>query len=168
MDATSSPRLLDQIRNRIRARHYSLRTEKAYVYWARRFVRFCGLRHPRELGPAEVERFLTYLAVEDKVSASTQNQALAGVLFLYREVLDFELPWLDSVVRARRPARLPVVLTRVEVRRVLSRLSDTVWLVAGRSTVLACVQECLQLRVKDIDLTRREMVVRDAKGPRIG
>ncbi len=165
MDATSSPRLLDQIRNRIRARHYSLRTEKAYVYWARRFVRFCGLRHPRELGAADVERFLTHLAVEGKVSASTQNQALAAILFLYREVLETPLPWLDSVVRARRPARLPVVLTRDEVRRVLSLLSDSPRLVASLLYGSGLrLQECLQLRVKDIDLTRRELVVRDGKG----
>ena len=109
------PRLLVQVRDRIRARHLSFRTEKTYLYWIRRFIRFHKLRHPRELGGPEVEEFLTSLAVDNKVSAATQNQALAGVLFLYRGVLELDLPWLTSVVRAKRPQHLPVVLTRAEV-----------------------------------------------------
>lgn len=159
------PRLLSVVRDRIRRLHYSLRTEKAYLHWIHRFVRFSGNRHPRTLGAADVERFLTHLAVDRKVSASTQNQALAAVLFLYREVLESPLPWLDSVVRARRPQRLPVVLTRDEVQRVLGLLSGTHWLVAsllyGSGVRL---QECLQLRVKDVDLPRCGLVVRDGKG----
>jgi integron integrase len=162
---SARPRLLAVVRNRIRRLHYSLRTEKAYLHWIRHFVRFCGNHHPRSLAAADVERFLTHLAVHRKVSASTQNQALAAILFLYREVLESPLPWLDSVVRARRPQRLPVVLTRDEVQRVLGFLSGTHWLVAsllyGSGVRL---QECLQLRVKDVDLARCELLVRDGKG----
>jgi len=165
MDASQSPRLLDQVRDRIRARHYSLRTEKTYIQWVRRFVRFCGMRHPRELGASDVEGFLTHLAVTAKVSASTQNQALAAILFLYKEVLESPLPWLGSVVRAKQPAHLPVVLTRDEVRRVLSNVSGTPWLVANLLYGTGMrVQECLHLRVKDLELTRCEIVVRDGKG----
>src|SRR4026209_1117930 len=117
--AAGAPRLLDQIRDVIRRKHYSLRTEETYVDWVRRYVRFCDLRHPRQCGAPEVEAFLTHLAVEGRVSASTQNQARSAVLFLYKEVLQAELPWLDDVVSAKRPARLPVVLTKDEVLRVL-------------------------------------------------
>ena len=116
------PRLLDRVRETVRARHYSRRTEKAYVHWIRRYIFFHGKRHPAEMGAAEVTSFLTSLAVRDKVAASTQNQALSALLFLYREVLGVELPWLDDVVRAKRPQHLPVVLTRDEVRAVLQRL----------------------------------------------
>ncbi|MFZ2508567.1 MAG: integron integrase [Steroidobacteraceae bacterium] len=164
MDAVQ-PRLVDQIRARIRARHYSLRTEKAYVFWVRRFVRFHRMRHPRDLGAPEVEAYLTHLAVDAKVSASTQNQALAAILFLYRDVLDIKLPWLESVVRAKQSTRLPVVLTRDEVQRVLGHLSGTPWLIAsllyGSGTR---VHECLQVRVKDLDLDRCELLVRNGKG----
>src|SRR5438034_493325 len=116
------PRLLDRVRETVRARHYSRRTEKAYVHWIRRYIFFHGKRHPAEMGAAEVTSFLTSLAVRDKVAASTQNQALNALLFLYREVLGVELPWLDDVVRAKRPQHLPAVLTRDEVRAVLQRL----------------------------------------------
>ena len=116
---SAAPKLLDQLRHQIRRRHYSIRTEDAYVYWVRFFIRFHGLRHPREMGAAEAEAFLTYLAVQRKVSASTQNQALSGILFLYREVLKVDLPWLDNVVKAKRPQRMPVVLTREEVQAAL-------------------------------------------------
>ena len=164
MDAPH-PRLLDVVRSRIRARHYSLRTEKAYVFWIRRYVRFHRMRHPREMSAPEVEAFLTHLAVEAKVAASTQNQALAAILFLYRDVLEIKLPWLDSVVRAKPSEHLPVVLSRDEVQRVLAFLSGTPWLIAsllyGSGTRL---QECLQLRVKDLDLERCEILVRDGKG----
>jgi integron integrase len=165
MDAIHSPRLLDQVRDRIRARHYSLRTEKTYVQWVRRFVRFCGMRHPRDLAAPDVENFLTHLAVDAKVSASTQNQALAAILFLYKEVLESPLPWLGSIVRAKQPAHLPVVLTRDEVRRVLSHISGTPWLVANLLYGTGMrVQECLHLRIKDLEITRGEIVVRDGKG----
>lgn len=162
----SAPRkLLDQVRDRLRALHYSLRTEDAYVFWIRRYILFHGKRHPRELRGAEAEAFLTALAVERRVSASTQNQALAALLFLYREVLQTELPWLDGITRAKRPVRLPVVLTREEVHAVLALVSGTEGLVLrllyGTGMRLL---EGLRLRVKDIDFSRREIVVREGKG----
>lgn len=116
------PRLLDQVRARMRLRHYSLRTEQAYLYWIRRYIRACGMRHPRELDGVAVEGFLSRLATDDHVAASTQNQALSALLFLYREVLAIELPWMENVVRAKRPARLPVVLSRNEVAALLARI----------------------------------------------
>ena len=159
------PRLLIQVRDRIRARHLSFRTEKTYLYWIRRFIRFHKMQHPRELGGPEVEEFLTSLAVDNKVSASTQNQALAAVLFLYRGVLELDLPWLTGVVRAKRPQHLPVVLTRAEVQLVLANLQGTEWLIASMLYGAGMrVVECLQLRVKDLELTRREIVLRDGKG----
>ena len=158
-------RLLDQVRDCLRTRHLSYRTEKTYLYWIRRYLWFHDLKNPRALGGPEVEAFLTSLAVDSKVAASTQNQALAAILFLYRNALELELPWLSDVVRAKRPIRIPVVLTRSEVQAILARLEGTIWLVAsilygsgGR------INECLQLRVKDVDLARRELVFRDAKG----
>ena len=158
-------RLFNEVQLRIRARHMSFRTEKTYLHWIRRFVRFHDRRHPRSMGAPEVEEFLTSLAVKNQVSASTQNQALAAILFLYRDVLEIELPWLTDVVRAKRPQRLPVVLTRGEVKRVLERISGLEWLVVsllyGTGMRLG---ECVQLRVKDVDLARREILVRDAKG----
>src|SRR5665647_1065735 len=119
--APTSPKLLDQVRDRIRVKHYSIRTETQYVQWIKRFILFHGKRHPQDMGAVEVEAFLTHLAVAGNVSASTQNQALSALLFLYREVLQIELPWLNDVVRAKQPQRLPVVLTRTEVRAVLDR-----------------------------------------------
>ena len=116
------PRLLDRVRAALRIRHYSRRTEKAYVAWILRYILFHGKRHPAEMGAPELTRFLTSLAVDRKVAASTQNQALSALLFLYREVLELDLPWLDEVVRAKRPLRLPVVLTREEVRATLQPL----------------------------------------------
>jgi integron integrase len=158
-------RLLDEVQARIRARHLSYRTEKTYLHWIRRYIRYHQRRHPREMGGPEVEDFLTSLAVDRKVSASTQNQALAAILFLYRDVLEITLPWLEHVIRAKRPQRLPVVLTRQEVQRVLGHLSGTEWLIAamlygGGMRIL----ECLQLRAKDVELSRRELMIRDAKG----
>ena len=123
--------LLEQVRDCIRTRHLAFRTEKTYLYWIRRFLWFHELKHPRELGADEVAAFLTSLAVNNKVSASTQNQALAAVLFLYRDALGLELPWLADVVRAKRPIHLPVVLSRAEVQSVLARLNGTIWLVAS-------------------------------------
>lgn len=159
------PRLLEQVREAIRARHYSYRTEEAYVGWIRRFILFHGKRHPMDMGPAEITSFLTALAVERRVSASTQNQALAALLFLYQHVLGRDPGWLTDIVRARRPRRLPVVLTRAEVERLLEALDGTAWLMGallyGGGLRLS---ECLRLRVKDVDLTRNEIVVREGKG----
>lgn len=167
MDTKTShaPKLLDQVRGKIRLKHYSIRTEQAYVDWIRRFILFFGKRHPRDLGAAEVEQFLTHLAVEGKVAASTQSQAKSALLFLYREVLDNELPWLDNVERAKVPKRLPVVLTREEVMAVLTRLEGTHWLVASLlyGTGLR-IMEALRLRVKDVEFSRKEILVRDGKG----
>jgi len=165
--AARPPRLLDRVRDAIRRRHYSVRTEQAYVHWIRRFILFHGKRHPQEMGKAEVEAFLTHLAVRRRVAASTQNQALSALLFLYRQVLDRELEWLDGVERARRPARLPVVLTRAEVSALLARLDGTRWLMASLLYGAGLrLLECLRLRVKDVDAGGRRMVVRDGKGNR--
>ena len=159
------PRLLDRLRAAVRARHYSLRTEEAYVAWVRKYVVFHGRRHPDELGEAEINAFLSDLAVTRKVSASTQNQALSALLFLYRDVLGRTVDSLGDVVRARRPARLPVVLTRDEVRRVLANLSGREKLVAtllyGAGLRLL---DALRLRVKDVDFALNQIVVRDGKG----
>ena len=125
------PRLLDQVRARLRVRHYSLRTEQAYVSWIRRFILANGKRHPRELEGRHVEAFLTGLATRGRVAAATQNQALAALLFLYREVLQVELPWMESVVRAKRPRRLPVVLSQAEVRRLLAAVDERAWLMVA-------------------------------------
>lgn len=158
-------RLLDQVRAAIRVRGYSPRTEKAYVRWIRRFVRFHGTRHPRDLAEPEVSSFLTHLAVERNVSASTQNQALSAILFLYRNVLKQELDWLNDVVRARRPVRLPVVLTRSEVATILDGMDGPPRLMASLLYGAGLrVLECARLRVKDVDLERREILVRDGKG----
>ena len=160
-------RLLDQVRDAVRVRHYSYRTEQAYVGWIRRFVIFHGKRHPAEMGAPEVGGFLSALATECGVSASTQNQALAALLFLYREVLGIEVGWLDDLVRAKRPQRLPVVLGRAEVEALLAQLAGVPWVMAmllyGSGLRL---MECHRLRVKDLDLTRREVLVREAKGGR--
>jgi integron integrase len=161
--------LLAQVRQGIRLRHYSKRTEEVYVGWVRRFVRFCGMRHPRELGPGDVTRFLSSLAVDRHVSASTQNQALAAVLFLYRDVLDMPVGWLRAMVRAKGSVRLPVVLTRDEVRRALRRVRGggpaalVIGLLYGTGVRLL---EALRLRVKDIDFARNDITVRGGKGDR--
>jgi integron integrase len=164
---SDQPRLIPRIRAAIRARHYSYRTEEAYVGWIKRFIFFHGKKHPSALGPDEVNAFLTSLAVDGQVSASTQGQALAAILFLYRHVLQDPLPWLNDVVRAQRPARLPTVMTPEEVRLVLDRLSGTPKLIAlllygGGLRLL----ECLQLRIKDINFVRLELYARDTKGKR--
>jgi len=161
----ASPRLLDQVRDRIRFKHYSLRTEQAYVDWIRRFIRFHGNRHPVELGAGDVERFLTSLAVDGNVAASTQNQAQSALLFLYREVLATELPWLDGVVRAKASRRLPVVLTPDEVQRLIGGLRGTHRLLAALLYGTGMrIMEGLRLRVKDVDFGRNEIVIRDGKG----
>lgn len=157
--------LLGAVRENIRLRHYSLRTEKTYIGWVRRYVRFCGGRHPRGLGADALTTFLTHLSVDLKVSASTQNQALQALLFLYRDVLKLDLPFLDQIVRATKPARLPVVLTRDEVRRVLAHLAGRTRLVVGLLYGSGLrLTESLEIRVKDLDLDRRELIVRNGKG----
>lgn len=165
MGENKQPRLLEQVRARARVLHYSRRTEDSYVDWIKRFIVFHGKRHPQELGAAEVESFLTALAVERNVSASTQNQALAAILFLYRRVLGVDLPWLKDVVRATRPRKLPVVLTRSEVSLLLGYMGGTTALVARLLYGTGMrVMEGVRLRVKDVELERREILVRDGKG----
>ena len=162
---TRHPGLLEKVRECLRVRHYSLRTEEAYLGWIKRFVWFHGKRHPRDMGAAEVEAFLTDLAVKRGVSAATQNQALAALLFLYREVLGIQLPWLDEMVRAKRPQQLPTVLTVREVGAVLAGVEGTLGLIAqllyGTGMRLL---EGLRLRVKDVDFDMRQITVRDGKG----
>ena len=164
-DLTEKPRLMDRVRAKIRLKHYSKRTEKAYVGWIFRFIRHHELKHPVNMGSVEVTAFLTHLAVERKVSASTQNQALSAILFLYRDVLGVELPWLDKVVRAKRSENLPVVLSREEIRRLFSYLDGEHLLMAsllyGSGLRLL---ECCQLRVKDVDFSRNQITVRKGKG----
>ncbi len=161
----SQPGLLTVARERMRTRHLALRTEHAYLQWLRRYLAFHNRRHPRELGAPEVEQFLTHLAVHRKVSAATQNQALQALLFLYRHVLEIELPWLNEVTRASHSKRLPVVLDRSEVQALLAQLHGTPWLVAnllyGSGLRLL---EALRLRVKDLALERGELIVREGKG----
>jgi integron integrase len=163
--APESPKLLDRVREVIRLKHYSYRTEQAYCDWIRRYVRYHRMRHPATLGAEHVTAFLSSLAIVRDVSASTQNQALAAVLFLYRDVLKQDIAWMAGVTRAKRPRRLPVVLTRVEATTLLSKMSGTHALMArlmyGTGLRLA---ECLQLRVKDIDLASHQLIVREGKG----
>jgi integron integrase len=163
--AAAQPKLLDRLRHAIRLRHYSIRTEEAYVNWARRFIVFHNKRHPDDMGPAEVGAFLTHLAVDGKVAASTQNQALNAIVFLYRDVLRRELGSVQEVVRAKRPPKLPVVLTVSEVKQVLEQLDGTTRLMAGLLYGSGLrLMECLRLRVKDVDFTYRQITVRDGKG----
>ena len=161
----SSPRFLDQLREQLRVRHYSLRTEDAYVDWARRFILFQGKRHPREMGAPEVQAFLSHLAVDRGVSPSTQNQAKAALLFMYRQVLEKDLPWMNEVVQAKRQPRLPIVLTPGEVRVLFDQMEGVMSLVAqvlyGTGMRLL---EGLSLRVKDLEFERREIIVREGKG----
>ncbi|MGQ0735068.1 MAG: integron integrase [Acidobacteriota bacterium] len=158
-------KLLDRVRQAIRTRHYSARTEEAYVHWIRRYIVFHGKRHPSTLGAPEISRFLTWLAVERQVSASTQNQALSAVLFLYKDVLAIEVGAVPPVVRARTPERLPVVLSRDEIGAILKQLVGTerlvVVLLYGSGLRL---EECLELRVKDLDFDRQQIIVRQGKG----
>jgi integron integrase len=159
------PTVIDVVRENIRIRHYSLRTEKTYSGWIRRYISFCGRRHPRDLGTLEITTFLTHLAVDRKVSASTQNQALQSLIFLYREVLQIDLPDINEVVRASKPQRLPVVLTRDEVQRVFANLEGRARLIVGLLYGSGLrLTEGLSLRVKDLDLARRELMVRHGKG----
>lgn len=161
----SRPRLLTRVRSCIRTRRYSPRTEKAYVGWIKRFIFFHGVRHPDQMGEPEIRLFLSDLALRQRVSASTQNQAFSALLFLYREVLGRRLEGLDETLRAKRPDRVPVVLTRDEVAAVLARLSGAPWLMASLIYGSGLrILECCALRVKDIDFARRELTVRDGKG----
>lgn len=167
-DATATsgtPKLLDRVRHAIRAKHYSRRTETAYVDWIRRYIVFHKKRHPSELGAPDIAAFLSWLASHRRVSASTQNQALSAVLFLYRDVLHIEIGSIEHVPRARMPVRVPVVLSRDEVARILKHLDGVTWMIvallygAGLRLV-----ECLELRVKDLDLERRQIVIGRGKG----
>jgi integron integrase len=153
------------VREAIRARNYSRRTGKTYWYWIRHFIFFHGKRHPSDMGAAEVSAFLSWLATERDVAAATQNQALHALLFLYKQVLGMELPWLGGVVRAKRPARLPTVLTEEEVVRMLAGMDGQAWLMAALLYGAGLRQiECLMLRVKDIEFAYRQILVRDGKG----
>jgi integron integrase len=163
----SAPRLLDQVRDIIRLKHYSIRTEQAYLQWIRRFILFHGKRHPRDLGGDHLTAFLSDLAVRGRVFASTQNQALHAVLFMYREVLKIELPWLVGMQHAKRPERLPVVFTRQEVKQLLAQLDGTPWLMTSLTYGGGLrLLECLRLRVKDVDFGHLQVLVRDGKGQR--
>lgn len=159
------PRLLDEVRRRLRLKHYSLRTEQVYLGWIRRYILFNNKRHPRQMGGVEVERFLSDLAVRGGVAAGTQNQALSALLFLYREVLGLDLPWLTDIVRAKRPRRLPTVLARDEVQRLLAAMDGRPWLLASLLYGTGMrLMECLRLRAKDVDFARNEITVRNGKG----
>lgn len=159
------PRLLDLVRDQIRVKHYSIRTEKSYLSWIKQFIRFHDLKHPKDMGLSDVERFLTYLAVTRKVSSSTQNQALSALLFLYRHVLKIKLPDVENVVRAKLPENVPIVFTQDEASAIIQRLDGTLQLMAqllyGSGIRL---MECVRLRVKDIDFSYKHIVVRNGKG----
>jgi len=165
MEENRTPRLLEQVHIAIRARHFSRRTEKAYVRWILRFIVFNGKRHPAEMGEREITTFLSMLATRERVSASTQNQALSAILFLYRCVLQRKFDWFDNIVKAKRPARLPVVLSREEVRAVLIHMHGTSWLMASLMYGAGLrLLECARLRIKDVDFATGEITVRDGKG----
>lgn len=159
------PKLLDQLRRCIRDNHYSVRTERAYVYWARWYIRFHGLRHPIDMGAPEIQAFMSYLVNERHVAGATYTQALCALLFLYKKLLKIELPWIEGISRPKKPARRPTVLTRQEVEMIFAQMSGVYGLIArllyGTGMRL---MECAQLRVKDVDFQRREIVVRQGKG----
>jgi integron integrase len=159
------PKLLDLVRQKIRLKHYSIRTEQAYADWIRRFILFHNKRHPASMGVPEIRAFLSHLAVERKVAASTQRQALNAIVFLYREILDQEVGWLGEIEQAKRPERLPVVFSRAEVRALLAHLDGQHWLMASLLYGAGIrLMECVRLRVKDVDFTYRQILVRDGKG----
>ena len=161
----ATPLLLDRVRDAIRVRHYSLRTEQTYIQWIRRFILFHQKRHPDKMGKEEIEAFLTYLAINRKVAASTQNHALSAILFLYQKVLDHKLDWLDNVIRAKRPKHLPVVMSRLEARQVIDRIHGVNGLIARLLYGTGMRQmECLRLRVKDIDFHYHQIIIRSGKG----
>jgi integron integrase len=158
-------KLLDELREAVRTRHYSIRTEEAYIRWVREYILFFEKRHPADLGAADVSAFLTHLAVKRKVAASTQTQALSALLFLYREVLSLPIGWVDDIERAKKPKRLPVVFTREEAKAVLGHLREEAWLMASLLYGSGLrLMECVRLRVKDIDVARLQITVRDGKG----
>lgn len=158
-------RLLDRVRKAIRTRHYSIRTEEAYVRWIREYILFFGKRHPEELGAKEISTFVSHLAVGRRVAATTQTQALSSLLFLYREVLNVPVEWVDDIERAKRPRRLPVVFTREETRAVLGRPRGEAWLTASLLYGSGLrLMECIRLRVKDVDFARLQITVREGKG----
>ena len=162
-----APKLLDRVRETMRTNRYSPRTEEAYVDWIKRYIRFHGIRHPQEMGAEEVKAFLIHLATQMNVAASTQNQAFSALLFLYQEVLKERLPWIDDIVRASRPKKVPVVFTQEEARKVLSRMTGMPRLMAHLLYGSGLrVMECVRLRVKDVDLGYLQITLRDAKGGR--
>jgi integron integrase len=163
--ASNGPRLLDRVRDAIRRLHYSDRTEETYIHWIKRFIYFSGKRHPAQMGAQEVTAFLNHLARDREVAAATQNQALAALLFLYKEALGTSLPWLDGLDRAKRPEHVPTVLSREEVARLLNAMGGTKWLMASLLYGAGLrLRECLKLRVKDIDFDYRQILVREGKG----
>jgi len=165
--ASSKPKLLDQVRDTIRLKHYSIRTEQAYTDWIRRFILFHNKRHPRDMSEEEVAQFLTHLARDGNVAASTQNQALSALLFLYKDVLKQEIGWLDRVERAKKPPKLPVVLPPGEVQRIFAHLSGVEKLMASLLYGSGLrLMECVRLRVKDVDFAYAQITVRDGKGAR--
>lgn len=162
---SAQPKLLDRLREALRSRHYSRRTEQTYCMWLKRFIYFHNVRHPDEMGESEINAFLTHLAVKERVTASTQNQALSALLFLYRHVLGREIGDLGEVIRARKPKRVPVVMTREEIKVVLGHLQGDKWLMASLMYGAGLrLMECLRLRVQDVDFTRHEITIRDGKG----
>ena len=164
-EAVQKPKLLDSLREALRSRHYSRRTEQTYCHWVRRFIFFHNKRHPAEMAEPEINAFLTHLAVKEKVSASTQNQALSALLFLYRYVLSREIGDLGEVIRARKSRHIPVVMTREEVKAVLSNLAGDKWLMASLMYGAGLrLMECLRLRIQDVDFARNEITIRDGKG----
>ena len=159
------PRLLERVRNAIRQRHYSYRTEQSYIHWIKRFIFFHAKRHPQQMGQPEVAAFLTHLAKDRNVAASTQNQALSALLFLYGEVLGQKLGWIEGIVRAKKPVRLPQVLTFDEVKMLLAQLEGTKWLMASLLYGAGLrLRECLKLRIKDVNFDYRQIIVREGKG----
>ena len=162
---TVKPKLLDQLRSKIRMKHYSIRTEKAYVNWNLKYIFFHNKRHPNEMGAPEIEQFLSHLAEQRNVAASTQNQALSAILFLYKEVLGINVSWLEDVTRAKKPEKLPVVFTKNEVRAVMAHLDGIPWLLASLFYGAGLrLMEGVRLRIKDIDFGYKQFVVRDGKG----
>lgn len=165
MDSKKQPKLMDQLRDAIRVRHYSRLTEKSYTYWVRFYIRFNKMRHPCDLGEYEVGQFLTFLAVKRNVAASTQNQALNAIVFLYKRVLNKPLGMIQNATRAKRPKRIPVVFSYNEVQRILEQMDGTAALITRLMYGAGLrIMECLRLRIKDIDFDRKEIVVRNGKG----
>ena len=161
----ANKKLLDQVRDSIRLKHYSIRTEDAYVYWIRKYILFHNKRHPKDLGMQEINQFLTYLAVNKKVASSTQNQALNAIMFLYKEVLNKKIEYISNFVRAKRPERLPVVLSHSEVTAILSNIENPYWLMASLLYGSGLrLMECIRLRVKDLDFDYHQIIVRNGKG----